>query len=72
MKEEPEAHTKEAVMTDTKRKMMTTKLLTEEEPTTTKGEKTEETEDHKESTGMRIDSCMSDLSILNVCQILVF
>ncbi len=54
VKEEPEAHTKEAAMTDTS-KRMTTRPLTGEEQTTTSEEKTEETEDPRESTEMMID-----------------
>jgi hypothetical protein len=57
VKEEPEAHTKEAAMTDTS-KRMTTRPLTGEEPTITSEEKTEEIEDPRESTEMMIDCLM--------------
>ncbi len=55
-KEGPEAPTKEVVTIGTRKETMTTRLLTGEEPTTTKGVKTEETEAHKGSTEMMIDS----------------
>lgn len=54
VKEEPEAHIKEAAMTDTSKRMMT-KPLTGEEPTITSEEKTEETEGPRESTEMMSD-----------------
>lgn len=54
VKEETEAHIKEAATTDTS-KRMTTRPLTGEEPTITSEEKTEETEDPRESTEMMSD-----------------
>ncbi len=55
VKEGQEAPTKEVAMIGTRRETMMTELLTGEEPTTTKGAKTEGPEDLKGSTKMMID-----------------